>query len=127
MNWITIAIAFVEGKKTYLVAFGAIVSALYGWHTGVLSGTQAIEAIFAAVAVATTRRAITTEGQKTVAVIATLANPGTPTPVLASAIQTAAIIAPTPADVAAAPLDVAPVVVSQPRMSAPPKRPLRNK
>jgi hypothetical protein len=48
----------VAGKKTYLVALGALIAATVAWSTGAMSAKEAIEAAFAALATITLRAGI---------------------------------------------------------------------
>lgn len=47
-----------QGKKTYLVAFGALVTIGVAWGTGVMSTTEAVKGIFEAITAMTVRAAV---------------------------------------------------------------------
>lgn len=56
-------IAYLEGKKTYIVAACGVLYAIFGFVTGHLDSNTAIDTIFAALAVMGLRDGITTELQ----------------------------------------------------------------
>lgn len=58
MTWLREARAFLSGKKTYLIALGAIVAAVAAWAQGTLDNTQAVEAIVAALLALTMRAGV---------------------------------------------------------------------
>ncbi len=52
---------WLQGKKTYVVAIGAIVAALVAWSQGTMDTMQLVEAGVAAVLAMTIRAGVTTE------------------------------------------------------------------
>lgn len=62
MNYLQQLRDLISGKKTYLLAVAAIITALVGWAQGMISNIDLIKAIFAACATCTVRAAITKSG-----------------------------------------------------------------
>jgi hypothetical protein len=57
---------WLSGKKTYLVAAGAVIAALTAYANGVTDSWQTVMAIGAAIVAATLRHGVTTEVKKAV-------------------------------------------------------------
>ncbi len=93
-------IAFLQGNKTYLLTFLTLIYAIAGYFSGHLTSQDAMKTAEFALIGAGLRHGITTEAQKNVSVIATLANPEASRHATAVAIQTAQLTAPTSAEVA---------------------------
>lgn len=57
--------SFLSGWKTYIVAVGAIITAIGGYASGAITLPELVAAIFAAVGTMTVRHAITTTATDT--------------------------------------------------------------